>query len=73
MGGYIMKKSKVYWLFLLPSLLGVLLFYTIPFLFSLYYALVDNMGAQEFVGLKNLGKPCKTPCSRVRQRTRQFS
>jgi len=48
-----MKKTKVYWLFLLPSLLGVLLFYTIPFLFSLYYALVDNMGAQEFVGLKN--------------------
>lgn len=51
-----MKKSKVYWLFLLPSLLGVLLFYTIPFLFSLYYALVDNMGAQEFVGLKNFAE-----------------
>ena len=48
-----MKKDKVYWLFLLPSLLGVLLFYAIPFLFSLYYALVDNMGAQEFVGLQN--------------------
>ena len=48
-----MKKTKIYWLFLLPSLLGVLLFYAIPFLFSLYYALVDNMGAQEFVGLRN--------------------
>ncbi len=48
-----MKKTKMYWLFLLPSLLGVLLFYAIPFLFSLYYALVDNMGAQEFVGLQN--------------------
>ncbi|MEH2936763.1 hypothetical protein [Acutalibacter sp. JLR.KK004] len=45
------KKSSVYWFFLLPSLLGVLLFYAIPFLFSLYYALVDNMGAQKFVGL----------------------
>ena len=41
------KKSSVYWFFLL----GVLLFYAIPFLFSLYYALVDNMGAQKFVGL----------------------
>lgn len=48
-----MKKTKAYWLFLLPSLLGVLLFYTIPFLFSLYYALVDNMGSQSFVGLRN--------------------
>lgn len=48
-----MKKTKVYWLFLLPSLLGVLLFYAIPFAFSLYYALVDNMGSQSFVGLQN--------------------
>lgn len=48
-----MKKTKVYWLFLLPSLLGVLLFYTIPFLFSLYYAMVDNMGTRNFVGLRN--------------------
>lgn len=48
-----MHRSRAYWLFLLPSLLGVLLFYAIPFLFSLYYALVDNMGSQEFVGLHN--------------------
>ena len=48
-----MKKTKAYWLFLLPSLLGVLLFYAIPFGFSLYYALIDNMGSQRFVGLQN--------------------
>ena len=48
-----MKKAKRYWLFLLPSLLGVLLFYAIPFLFSFYYALVDNMGTRKFVGLQN--------------------
>lgn len=46
-------KGKIYWLFLLPSLIGVLLFFTIPFLFSLYYALIDNMGSKNFVGLKN--------------------
>lgn len=40
-------------MFLLPSLVGVLLFYTIPFLFSFYYALIDNMGTKNFVGLKN--------------------
>lgn len=43
----------VYWLFLLPSLVGVLLFYAVPFVYSLYYALIDNMGARQFVGLKN--------------------
>ena len=47
------KKTASYWLFLLPSLLGVLVFYVVPFGYSLYYALIDNMGSQEFVGLKN--------------------
>ncbi len=47
------KQTKTYWLFLLPSFVGVLLFFVIPFVFSLYYALIDNMGSQSFVGLKN--------------------
>ena len=47
------KKNNAYWLFLMPSLVGVLLFYIIPFAFSLYYALIDNMGSQQFVGLRN--------------------
>ena len=56
-----MKKSNAYWLFLLPSLLGVLVFYTVPFLFSLYYALVDNMGSREFVGIQNFVDTLKNP------------
>ena len=47
------KKTASYWLFLLPSLLGMLLFYVVPFGYSLYYALIDNMGSQKFVGLQN--------------------
>lgn len=47
------KRTHIYWLFLLPSLLGVLLFYVFPFLFSLYYATVDNLGNMRFVGLQN--------------------
>ena len=47
------QKTAVYWLFLLPSLAGLLLFYVVPFGYSLYYALIDNMGNQQFVGLKN--------------------
>lgn len=47
------KHNRWYWFFLLPSLLGVMLFYTVPFLYSLYYALIDNMGDRHFVGFKN--------------------
>ncbi len=55
------KRIHIYWLFLLPSLLGVLLFYVIPFLFSLYYALVDNLGARRFAGLKNFAAALTNP------------
>lgn len=48
-----MKAKKVYWLFLLPSLCGVLLFFAVPFVFSLYYALIDNMGSRAFTGLRH--------------------
>lgn len=47
------KQSRIYWLFLLPSLLGVLLFFIVPFAFSLYYAMIDNMGSRNFIGLGN--------------------
>lgn len=55
------RKSKICWLMFLPSLIGVLLFYGIPFVFALWYAFVDNLGTQNFVGLRNfrdlLGSP----------------
>lgn len=44
------KKSLPY---LLPSLAGLSVFYLIPFLLSLYYALINNMSSKEFVGLQN--------------------
>lgn len=44
------KKSLPY---LLPSLAGLSVFYLITFLLSLYYALINNMGSKEFVGLQN--------------------
>ena len=47
------KKTASYWLFLLPSLLGVLVFYVVPFGYSLWYAVTDNIIDQNFVGLKN--------------------
>lgn len=47
------RKTIAYWVLLLPSLLGVLLFYVVPFGYSLHYALIDNMGTKRFVGLQN--------------------
>lgn len=44
------KKSLPY---LLPSFAGLSVFYVIPFLLSFYYALINNMGSREFVGLQN--------------------
>lgn len=45
------RRSAV--LFLTPSLLGVLLFFVIPFFVIIYYALVDNPINREFVFLDN--------------------
>ncbi len=41
------------WLFLLPSLLGVFLFFVAPFFVVIYYSLIDNPIQKNFVGFKN--------------------
>lgn len=58
------RKERTYFLFILPSLLGVLLFYTIPFLFSFYYALIDNMEDRNLVGLQNFAQTLSNPLFR---------
>ena len=45
--------NRVCLFLLLPSLVGVLLFYIFPFIMSAYYALIDNMVDKNFVGLEN--------------------
>ncbi|MCM1497445.1 MAG: sugar ABC transporter permease [Clostridium sp.] len=45
------KKNSV--LYLSPSLLGVLVFFVLPFLVVIYYALVDNPINHELVGMDN--------------------
>ena len=40
-------------LFMLPSLLGVAVFFIIPFFIVIYYSLIDNPISAEFVGLEN--------------------
>ena len=48
---FIRKKSV--WLFLLPGLLGLLVFYIVPFFGGIYYSLTDGTYRNAFVGLKN--------------------
>ena len=47
------KRRTTYLWFLLPSLLGVAAFFVVPFVLSLYYAMLDNSVSRQFVGLAN--------------------
>lgn len=56
-----MNEKRLWKLFLLPSLGGVLVFYLLPFVLSLYYGMIDNMGSRQFVGLQNIVETLKNP------------
>ena len=47
------RRSLISWLFLAPSLLGVLLFFVAPFMVVIYYSVIDNPIKMNFVGFKN--------------------
>ena len=43
-------------LLLIPSLLGVALFYVLPYVRVIYYSLIENQFSRKFVGLQNYEK-----------------
>lgn len=47
------KESLTGFLFCLPSILGMLAFFVIPFGISVYISFTESMGSSRFVGLKN--------------------
>jgi multiple sugar transport system permease protein len=47
------KRKLISWLFLLPSLLGVFMFFVAPFFVVIYYSLIDNPIQKNFVGFRN--------------------
>ena len=47
------RKSLISWLFLLPSLFGVTLFFVAPFFVVIYYSVIDNPIQGNFVGFEN--------------------
>lgn len=44
------NRAKIGWLFVLPGLIGVLLFFGIPFLFTVFYTLTDGVHQLRFAG-----------------------
>lgn len=58
------KKSKLSWnrrccLWILPSLLGTIIFFVWPFIRVLYYSMIDNQFSKRFVGFENYIKTIK--------------
>lgn len=49
------SKHKTIW-FLIPSLLGVLIFFVLPLFVVVYYSVIDNPITQNFVGFENFSK-----------------
>ncbi len=47
------KEKIVSSLFLSPSVIGVLIFFILPFFVVIYYAHIDNLMSKEFVGMTN--------------------
>ena len=48
-----MKWKTKYYLCLIPSLLGVLIFYILPFIRVLYYSVLNNQFEMKFIGFEN--------------------
>lgn len=63
MKGRSIRSGRKYMWFLLPSLLGMLVFYFIPYLASFYYATTD--GAGTFVGLRVIGRTLTNEAFRI--------
>lgn len=55
------RRNKCLSLFLLPGMMGVLLFYAAPFLGGVYYAMTDGSTRARFVGLANVAAVWRNP------------
>lgn len=42
--------------FMIPSVLGVLLFFVLPFIVVVYYSIIDSVGDPQFVGFENFAR-----------------
>lgn len=59
------RKENTLYLLLLPSLVGLGVFYIVPFGISMYYAVIDNAVSRQFVGLHNFIDTWNNPAFRL--------
>ncbi len=53
------KERRITSLFMIPSIIGVLVFFVLPFGIVIYYSLLDNPIGQNFVGIDNFTRLMK--------------
>ncbi|WP_330371239.1 carbohydrate ABC transporter permease [Alkaliphilus transvaalensis] len=49
----LIKKNKSHWLYLIPSIVGLSIFYLLPFIWMIYYSFLSNPVNGRFVGFQN--------------------
>ena len=54
-------RKKVVWLFLLPGLAGLLIFYVVPFFGGIWYSVTDGTFENKFVGAENYLRVWQNP------------
>lgn len=59
------RNTKSYLVFLLPGLLGLLIFYIFPFFGGIYYSLTDGSSQTRFLGLSNYAVVWSNPMFRL--------
>ena len=59
------KESLTGFLFCLPSIIGMLVFFVIPFCLCLYMSFTESSGSVRFVGLKNYAEVLKSAAFRL--------
>ncbi len=59
------RERRVSWMFLTPSLIGVSLFFVLPFIVVIYYSMIDNPIRHRFVGFANYFRVFRNEAFRV--------
>ena len=59
------RERRVSWIFLSPSLIGVCLFFVLPFIVVIYYSMIDNPIRHRFVGFSNYFRVMRNEAFRV--------
>lgn len=55
------KRKKIVWLLLLPGLIGLMMFYVVPFFGGIYFSVTDGSFENRFVGMDNYIDVARNP------------